>query len=179
MMCEIPLTPQEQIFAAENHSLVYKFLNEKRLPFDEYYDVIIFGYIKAIHHFFTAPGLTAYAFSNIAWKGMQNSLYNYNRSKSRQKRNAEELSLHTMSCTDDLPFEDALPASDNYMQQLEFTLLLHDLAKRVSKQQMNIVRMRSSGYNLHDIAACQNTSTKRIRKLLEEVRCVLMEICHE
>lgn len=39
--------------------------------------------------------------------------------------------------------------------------------------------MRSNGYNLQDIAARQNTSTKRIRKLLEEVRCVLMELCQE
>ncbi len=179
MMCEIPLTPEEQIFAARNHNLVYKFLDKKQLPFDEYYDVIIFGYLKSIHRFFTTPGLTTYAFTNIAWKGMQNALYNYCRSKSCQKRNAEIFSLHTTAQAGGLPLEDTLPAADLLMQQLEYSLLLHDLAKRVSKQQMEIVRMRSSGYNLQDIAARQNTSTKRIRKLLEEVRCVLMELCQE
>lgn len=72
-----------------------------------------------------------------------------------------------------------MPVYDDMLQQLDATLLLHDLAKRVSKQQMEIVRLKSSGYNLQDIATHQNTSTKRIRKLLEEVRCVLTELCHE
>lgn len=179
MMCEVPLTPEEQIFAAENHNLVYKFLDEKRLPFDDYYDVIVFGYIKSVHRFFTTPGLTIYAFTNIAWKGMQNALYNYNRSKACQKRTSEIFSLHSTTQAGSLPLEDTLPATDHLMQQLEYSLLLHDLAKRISKQQMEIVRMRSSGYNLQDIAAHQNISTKRIRKLLDEVRCILTELCQE
>ena len=65
------------------------------------------------------------------------------------------------------------------MTQLEVELLLHDLAKRVSKQQMEIVRMKSDGYNLQDIATRQNTSTKRIRTLLEDVRYILTELCRE
>ena len=65
------------------------------------------------------------------------------------------------------------------MTQLEINLILHDLAKRVSKQQMEIVKMRTHGYSLQDIATRQNTSAKRIRRLLEEVRNVLTELCYE
>lgn len=179
MMCEIPLTLEQKKFASDHHDLVYKFLHDRHLPIDEFYDIVIFGYLNAVKRYFSRTDLHVYTFATLSWKLMTQSLTDYYKEQLCQKRNAEELSLHTLSCTDDLPFEDALPASDNYMQQLEFTLLLHDLAKRVSKQQMDIVRMRSSGYNLQDIANRQNTSTKRIRKLLEEVRCVLLEICHE
>lgn len=179
MMCEIPLTLEQKKFASDHHDLVYKFLHDRHLPIDEFYDIVIFGYLNAVKSYLSKTDIHTYTFATLGWKLMTQSLTDHYKEQRCQKRNAEEFRLHAMSCTDDLPFEDALPASDNYMQQLEFTLLLHDLAKRVSKQQMDIVRMRSSGYNLHDIAACQNTSTKRIRKLLEEVRCVLMEICHE
>ena len=47
-MSDIPLTPEQGTFAAENHGLVLKFLNENHLPEDEYYDVVIFGYLKAV-----------------------------------------------------------------------------------------------------------------------------------
>ena len=33
-----PMTPAQQLFAEEHHNLVYAFLNEKKLPEDEYYD---------------------------------------------------------------------------------------------------------------------------------------------
>ena len=48
MLCEVPLTKEQQAFATAHHSLVYKFLNENRLPEDEFYDVVIFGYLKAV-----------------------------------------------------------------------------------------------------------------------------------
>lgn len=39
---EAPLTEDEQSFAAENHHLIKKYLNIRKLPFDEWYDVVIF-----------------------------------------------------------------------------------------------------------------------------------------
>ena len=35
-----PMTPAQQLFAEAHHNLVYAFLNEKKLPEDEYYDVV-------------------------------------------------------------------------------------------------------------------------------------------
>ena len=46
-MSDIPLTPEQSIFAAENHDLVLKFLKQRRLPMNDYYDVIVFGYLDA------------------------------------------------------------------------------------------------------------------------------------
>ena len=52
MLCEVPLTKEQQAFATDHHGLVYKFLNENRLPEDEFYDVVIFGYLKAVYRLF-------------------------------------------------------------------------------------------------------------------------------
>lgn len=178
MMYEIPLTSEQKIFATQNHDLVYKFLNENRLPIDEFYDVVIFGYLRAVKRFFNEKGLHCYQFATIAWNCMKVDLINHSKVQSRQKNSAETISLHA-EIDDNLSLEEAIIVSDSIMQQLEVELLLHDLAKHVSKQQMEIVRLKSSGYNLRDIATRQNTSTKRIRSLLEEVRCVLTELCRE
>lgn len=55
MLCEVPLNKEQQAFAADHHGLVYKFLNENRLPEDEFYDVIIFGYLRAVYRYFNEP----------------------------------------------------------------------------------------------------------------------------
>lgn len=179
MKCEIPLTPEQRIFAAQNHDLIYKFLNEKHLSVDDFYDIVVFGYLRSVYRFFTEPELQQYAFVTIAWKGMQLSLKDYHKAVCRKKRSADIFSFNSTPEDEHPILEENILSHNDLMTQLEIELLLHDLAKRVSKQQMEIVRLKSSGYNLQDIATRQNTSTKRIRKLLDEVRCVLTELCHE
>ena len=46
MLCEVPLTKEQQAFATDHHGLVYKFLNENHLPEDEFYDVVVFAYLR-------------------------------------------------------------------------------------------------------------------------------------
>lgn len=178
-MSDIPLTPEQRLFAADNHDLVYAFLNDKHLPESEYYDVIIFGYIDAVRRYFTETNLQKYSFGTIAWSGMQGALANYNRTMHRQKRAATVISIHTSKHDDGLPLEETIALRDELMQQMETRLLLHDLANRVSKQQMDMVRLRGSGYSDRDIARKQNISKDRVKKLLEEVRSVLKDMCYE
>lgn len=54
MLCEVPLTKEQQDFAAEHHGLVYKFLNDNHLPENEFYDVVIFPYLKAVQDYVIA-----------------------------------------------------------------------------------------------------------------------------
>ena len=39
-----PMTQEERDFAEQHHNLVIDFLRYRRLPMDEFYDVVIFGY---------------------------------------------------------------------------------------------------------------------------------------
>ena len=112
MLCEVPLNKEQQAFAADHHGLVYKFLNENRLPEDEFYDVIIFGYLRAVYRYFNEPKLQKYSFATISWKSMQGALSNYNRYQTRRKRNMEVLSIHVGLYPDGAPLEDTIPAHD-------------------------------------------------------------------
>lgn len=179
MKCEVPLTLEQRLFAAEHHDLVYKFLRKKRLSIDEFYDVIIFGYLRAVYRYFTVSELQKYSFKTIAWRGMEGELCNYYRICKSQKHKASILSLHMPVYEDGLLLEETVASPNPLMRQLEEQLLLHELAKRVSSQQMNIVHLKSCGYNDRDIARSQNTTMKRVQELLEEVRTALKEICCE
>lgn len=178
MKSEVPLTPEQRLFAEEHHDLVYKFLRKKQLSIDEFYDVVIFGYLRAVYRFLTLPELQKYSFKTVAWKGMEGELRNHNRICKSQKRNAFVVSLHMPVYEDGLPLEETIPAPNLYMRQLEEQLLLHDLAKKVSRQQMNIVRMKSCGYNDRDIARRQDTTIEHVQMLLKEVRHILLDICY-
>lgn len=53
-----PLTAEQRAFAARHHKLIYAFLNRRRLPESEYYDVVVFGYNVADYcsnHYFRPP----------------------------------------------------------------------------------------------------------------------------
>ena len=45
MLCEVPLTKEQQDFAAEHHGLVYKFLNDNHLPENEFYDAVSYTHL--------------------------------------------------------------------------------------------------------------------------------------
>ena len=60
-MHDIPLNDIQRIFADKNHNLVYKFLHEKNLPASEYYDIVIFGYLRAVQRYLTDPNLAGYS----------------------------------------------------------------------------------------------------------------------
>lgn len=179
MLCEVPLTAEQRDFAASHHSLVYKFLNENRLSEDEFYDVVIFGYLRAVKRYLSEPILQQYKFTTIAWSCMRVDLFNFYKSNRRQKRNVEMLSIHIGLGPDSYPLEETVAGHDALMEQLETSLLLHELAGKISRQQMDMVRMKTYGYNLREISRRQKTPMSRVKELLEEVRAVLTEMCYE
>lgn len=75
--------------------------------------------------------------------------------------------------------EDTLAVQDELMQEFEMGQLLHDLASRVSRQQMNIVRMKGCGYGVQEIAKSEKLPVRRIKDLLEEAHVVFLELCRE
>lgn len=175
----IPLTPEQRMFATDHHDLVYNFLRENGLPENEYYDIVIFGYLRAVRRYFTNPDLRQYTFGTIAWKSMQSALFNHKKSNIQQKRMACVLSIH------DIPFDGSdidkasILAYHDLMTQLEANLILHDLARLVSQRQMDAVRMKSDGYGIRDIAHRQQTTTAEVNSLLNEAHRILRELCYE
>ena len=85
-MHDIPLNDTQRFFAEKNHNLVYKFLHEKNLPASEYYDIIIFGYLRAVQRYLTDPNLAGYSFATVAWRAMEGEIVNAHRTARRRFR---------------------------------------------------------------------------------------------
>lgn len=178
-MSDVPLTREQREFATKWHNLIYAFLNEKGLPEEDYYDIVVFGFLRAVRRYFTEPELLQYSFSTIAWQAMQQSLSSHYRALNSQKRKAYTISLHTLAYGDEpVTIEESISAPDRLMLQLETELLLHDLAQSATRQQMAVVHLRSAGYNMREIAKTQCIPMKRVQELLSEIRDLLMVVCH-
>ena len=168
----------EQMELAEQSEDDAAYECEEDLPEDEFYDVVVFAYLKAVKDYFNSPSAQKFSFSTIATRQMKFRLYDYFRTQERRKRNMEVLSIHVGLYPDGAPLEDTIPAHDPIMQQLEMDLLLHELAGRVSKQQMDIVHLKQGGYGIREIARTQKVPMRRIKELLAEVHDVLLDICY-
>lgn len=110
---------------------------------------------------------------------MNSSLSAYRRAQKRAKRTAEVLSLHAPIHQEGLLLEEMVPGKDPLMRLLEDRLLFHDLAKQVTKQQMELVRLRSEGHSLREIARSQKLPMRQVQALLEEVRAILTKMQYE
>ena len=76
-----PLSDEERQFAEEHHEIVYRYLRYRRLRPEEYYDVVIFRYLRAVHRYLNEPDLRKYKFDTIARGAMRSALYNHFRSE--------------------------------------------------------------------------------------------------
>lgn len=164
-----PLTREQQRFAEENHHLVFTFLNQKQLPESVFYDVVIFGYLKAVQEYCEVEALHRYKFSTLAFKRMRSSLSNYYKYLSRKKRCAPTVSFNELIGNEDgLYREDIISRPDALMYQFETELLLHALADSLPRREMRIIRMKVRGDRMHDIAKQERMTFRQINEALRQ-----------
>ncbi len=61
------LSEQEKQFAEKNHSLIYRYLHSHGYSIEEYYNIAVFGYLKAVQVYSQRKDLQdKYMFSVIA-----------------------------------------------------------------------------------------------------------------
>lgn len=166
-----PLSDIERRFAEENHDLVCSFLKKKRLPKSQYYDVVIFGYLRAVQEYIGSERLKRFAFSTLAWKRMQSALFNYRQYLTRQKRTAHTVSLDAkIGKPDGLTWNEIVADMDERMLTFEIRLVLHDLAKMLPAKNMRIIYMRLDGAKMHEIAKREHMTFHEIKMMLDESR---------
>jgi len=145
------LTDTQRDFAAENHDLVYQFLRARRLPEDEYYDIVVFGYLRAVKIYDQQPELRQHTFKTIAFKRMFAVLWNHYRSLYAAKRNATVLSLNSPAKQGgELQEYIASPGSavHEYAEARENWEAIRPV---ITPKQMQALDMRAQGYTNREI----------------------------
>ena len=136
-----PMTNEEREFAEQKHDLVIDFLRCKRLPADDYYDVVIFGYLSAVQQYFRNPP-AGVAFKAMAFRAMKDSVLRDGEYNARAKRCGRTVSL-------DVTTPD--PRQDTELQ-IERKALLERAVSVATPREASIIHLLIDGFALHEAA---------------------------
>ena len=162
-----PLTTEEQDFVEENHNLIYYWLNRNKLGIDEWYDIVVFGYLDAVREWFCRPDLRdKWKFSTIANMCMQRSVVQEHKRRLTKKRAAVVVSLEELIYTEQKATQEDI---------LSPALLMTDLERLLTNQQLYIVKMLLSGYKKPEIARVFGISRQGIHKRIAVIKDRLSE----
>lgn len=132
-----------------------------------------------MQRYLTDPNLAGYSFATVAWRAMEGEVANTRRTDKRRFR-VIRFVRPRQSYTGHLTRRPTPTETDEEaLRESEVALLLHALAKRVTPQQMEIIRLRTKGYQTNEIAQMQNTSLYHVNTLLDNARFIVVELCRD
>lgn len=165
------LTEEQKVFAEENHNLIYTFLNKKNLSIDEYYDVVVMGYLKAVANYDPSRGAT---FSTYAFFCMNNSVNMHYRA-GVNKANKWDISFTGLEdpLFDNLTVGEVIP----HCEDVESLFRYEEYIKAINSlppQLREIIMMRIEGFSQAEIAKkvglSQGYVSRLITKALKEIK---------
>ena len=128
-----PMTQEEREYAEQRHDLVIDFLYRKHLSMDDYYDIVIFGYLSAVQQYFRNPPVGV-AFDAMAIRAMKDSILREGEYHSRAKRSGVSLSLDDAGSTLTDPRQDT-------ERQVEGKALLERVVSLATPKEAKIIHL--------------------------------------
>ena len=171
-----PLTETEKKQAEENHNLVYSFLHRHTYSIEDFYNVVIFGYLKGIQTYNRREDLrNKYQIAFICERYMSAEIGNYFRTKNAQKRKpaenmisldadyAESENFYNCTCG-----KSADPESEIIGADLRMHLFEH-----LTKSQRKIAEMKMKGYDNKEIFLLLEIKPSTYYKEVQRIKEIL------
>ena len=136
------MTQEEREFAEQKHNLVIDYLHRKRLSMDDFYDIVIFGYLSAVQQYFRNPPPNV-TFEAMAIRAMKDSILRDGEYRTRAKRSATIVGL------DDLAIAD--PRQDTE-RRIEGKALLEQVVSVATPKEARIINLLMDGFVLREAA---------------------------
>ncbi len=171
-----PLTPEEQELAVKHFNLVDEFLHRKRLDPNEYYDVVIFGYLAAIQQGcrkdYPEEKKNFFGLIEVC---MRNAVYQEWIGMGREKRKANQLSISLDAMLnadeDEFPIYEII---EDARINIEDLIVNRDLIDRLlteaTPREREAFEYACLGFNLQETAEIMDVSSGTIRRFLYNFR---------
>ncbi len=102
------LSERQRRIAEDHHGILISFLEDRELSLDEYYDVVVFSFLKAVKKYDECRDLRKYEFCRIANRFMHNALRDYQRKLHNHNSTFTILSLDYSYPKSNLTFGDLI-----------------------------------------------------------------------
>ena len=169
------LTAEESAFAAEHHHLIYTYLANRHLPAEEFYDVVVFGYLNGVRKHFRREDLRDYAFTTLAWRAMDTCFANYVRAKQRPGRKATVLSLQAHA-GGRYRLEETVADEKDTAEEAIQSLVLEDALRSFERGERELIRLLYEGYPQREIRRTLGITAKELDERLTHIREKTQEI---
>lgn len=179
-----PLSEYEKKEAERNHNLVYSFLHRHGYSIEEFYNIVIFGYLKAIQIYNRREDLrNKFELAFICEQYMKSEIGNHFKIVNARKRKPTETILSL-----DADFSDI---ESSYVCNLQNCVggkklepeseiieseLLTELLENLSEVQRKITEMKINGYNNKEIYLILEIKPSTYYKELKRIKSVLKKL---
>ena len=170
------MTPLQRQFAEEHQNIVFRFLQQKRLPVDDYYDIVIFGYLHAVQEYNENPALSRFQFNTIAWTKMSDCLSKHYAYENKPKRKAPTVSIYAVT-NNGLALDEVLPdRQKDIPTQTADRLLAMEILSCLTETEQQMVHLKADGLTCREIAEIFSTTVHSINGRFRRMRMRLTEI---
>lgn len=149
---DLTLTKAEQDFAAEHHDLVMVHLAVNHLRFEDWYDVLVFGYLNAVRTWFHKPQVRKWAFATIAKVEMRSAMIRQLRFENRAKRRGVVISLDAPQEAEAATLYGLIAGGEDMEEQVAFHMFLESLISGLSTNGKAVLQLKLEGYTLSGIS---------------------------
>ena len=157
------MTQEEREFAEQKHNLVIDYLLRKRLPMDDFYDIVIFGYLSAVQQYFRNPP-AGVSFEAMAIRAMKDSILRDGEYRTRAKRSGITVGLDALKNTIADPRQDT-------EQHVTGKALLEQVVSTATPQEARIIHLLLDGFVLHEAARLLRMPRAAAVSCMEEFCC--------
>ena len=147
------MTEEQKQLAADNHNLIYSFLNKHNLNEEEYYDLAAIGLCKAAKCYKDDVS----KFSTYAYRCMINTVINEKKTKNLARRIPEELIgsyNNTIFCErgEKIEFIDILPDDVDFEKDVIAQVMIDNCMCNLSEKNRLVFTLLLDGYTHREIA---------------------------
>lgn len=168
-MLEYKLSDTEKQFAENHHNLIYGFLRSRNLKPEEWYDVVVFGYLNAVHNWFSRPELQQYAFATIAYKSMFSSYGSTLRNNGRKPNDAISLSAPVIG-TENITLEDTLPDNCDLCDEVISKVSMQAALQQLPPKSRDVIQRKINGQTQTEIAVVFGVTQSVISRIISQAR---------
>lgn len=181
-----PLTEEERVFSAnlENYDWLFKYMSINKLDQEEWYDILILHYLRAVKKYLNIPHLQQYEFSTILFRTLDNARINYFRDMNREKRMPSGGIVSLDWEEDSMNGKRTAPmAWIDLKQSVEKTVMYHEMISEILSNlndvQAEIFKMTMEEYNREEIKRYLGIKKGTFCNRMREIKHVVIDYLSE
>ena len=172
-----PLTEMEKRMAEENHNLVYSFLHRHGYSIEEFYNVVIFGYLRGIQVYNRKEDIRKkYQLAFICERNMLAETKDYFRSQNSQKRKPMEITVSL-----DINYAETdniynLVSGKSVEDEVLESKQVDDMMENLSEVQRDILKLKLEGYDNKEILSLLGIPSSSFYKEMNRIKVIMEKL---